>query len=138
TLRGCPNFGVHYTTLDVQDEYDVQDLIHALLRQFYDDVRPEEYSPTYAGGASRIDFLLKKEQIIIEVKMTRPSLKAKELGEQLIIDIARYEKHPDCKMLYCFVYDPNGYIKNPSGIEADLSRSGEPFPVKVYIGPKTH
>jgi hypothetical protein len=125
-------------TLDVSDEYDVQDLLHSLLRIYFDDIREEEYTPSYAGGASRIDFLLKQEQIIIEVKKTRPTLKAKELGEELIIDIARYQAHPDCKLLYCLVYDPDGYIKNPQGIENDLSRSGPPFPVVVFIGPKTH
>jgi hypothetical protein len=82
--------------------------------------------------------VLKQEQVIVEVKKTRPTLKAKELGEQLIIDIARYQVHPDCKLLYCFVYEPDGYIKNPQGIENDLSRSDDPFPVKVFIAPKTH
>jgi hypothetical protein len=24
----------------------------------FDDIRPEEYTPSYAGGSSRIDFLL--------------------------------------------------------------------------------
>ncbi|MCZ8227650.1 MAG: hypothetical protein O9249_00855, partial [Burkholderiaceae bacterium] len=36
-------------TLDVNDEYDVQDLMHALLRLHFDDVRPEEWVPSYAG-----------------------------------------------------------------------------------------
>jgi hypothetical protein len=125
-------------TLDISDEYDVQDLLHSLLRIFFDDIREEDNTPIYAGGASRIDFVLKQEQVIVEVKKTRPTLKAKELGEQLIIDIARYRVHPDCKLLYCFVYDPDGYIKNPQGIENDLSRSDDPFPVKVFIAPKTH
>ena len=35
-----------------------------------------------------MDFLLKNEEISIEVKMTRNGLKNKELGDQLIIDIA--------------------------------------------------
>jgi hypothetical protein len=123
-------------TIDINDEYDVQDLLHALLRIYYQDIREEEHTPSYAGGASRIDFLLKEEQILIEVKKTRPTLKAKELGGQLIIDIERYKAHPDCKMLYCFVYDPDGYIKNPKGMENDLSRSGVPFPVRIFIAPK--
>jgi hypothetical protein len=36
-------------TLDVVDEYDVQDLFHALLRIDFDDVRDEEWAPSYAG-----------------------------------------------------------------------------------------
>ena len=122
-------------TLAIDDEYDVQDLLHALLRMFFSDVRPEEWTPSYAGGSSRVDFLLKHEQVVIEVKKARPTLKAKELGEQLIIDIAKHRKHPDCKTLYCFVYDPDGHVGNPKGIENDLSTEGQGFNVKVYIGP---
>ena len=32
-------------TLNITDEYDVQDLLHALLKIHFDDVRPEEYTP---------------------------------------------------------------------------------------------
>jgi ActR/RegA family two-component response regulator len=122
-------------TIEITDEYDVQDLLHGVLRLFFDDIRPEEWTPTYAGGAARVDFLLKKQQIIIEVKKTRSGFGAKQLGEQLIIDIARYKSHPDCKTLYCFVYDPEGNIANPQGIENDLSHQGGDFEVKVYIAP---
>ena len=55
-------------TLDVQDEYDVQDLFHALLHIHFEDIRPEEWAPSFAGASSRMDFLLKQEQIIIEIK----------------------------------------------------------------------
>ncbi|MEW6736262.1 MAG: hypothetical protein AB1489_33525 [Acidobacteriota bacterium] len=123
-------------TIDITDEYDVQDLFHSLLRLYFDDIRDEEWSPSYAAGASRVDFLLKQEQIVIEIKKTRTSLKARQLGEQLIIDIARYQSHPDCKLLYCFVYDPDHFIANPQGIENDLSRSQNGLNVRVLIVPK--
>ncbi len=32
--------------LTINDEYDVQDLLHAILRLRFGDVRPEEYSPS--------------------------------------------------------------------------------------------
>ncbi len=122
-------------TLEVHDEYDVQDLLHGLLKLDFDDVRPEEYTPATAGAATRMDFLLKDDEIAIEVKMTRQGLKDKELGEQLIIDIAKYQSHPNCKCLYCFVYDPDGIIRNPRGMEKDLEKLGKGFPVKVFIRP---
>ncbi|HEY6188626.1 MAG TPA: response regulator [Pyrinomonadaceae bacterium] len=126
------------STLIIADEYDVQDLLHSLLRLFFDDIRAEEWTPSYAGGASRVDFLLKQERIVIEVKKTRPNLGAKQVGEQLIIDIARYKAHPDCKTLYCFIYDPEGRIANPQGIENDLSQGDDSFTVKVQITPKNY
>ncbi len=125
-------------TLDIKDEYDVQDLLHSLLRIYYEDVRTEEWNPSYAGGATRSDFLLKSEGIVIEVKKTRSSLKSKQLGEQLIIDIVKYKTHPDCKFLYCFVYDPEGYINNPRGIESDLNSDSKEMKVIVKVVPKGH
>lgn len=124
------------STLDVGDEYDVQDLMHSLLRLFFEDVRKEEWTPSYAGKASRMDFLLPQEEIVVETKKTRPGLTAKELGSQLIEDIARYKAHPGCKRLVCFVYDPEGRVANPRGIEEDLSRNDTGIDVKVIIAPK--
>jgi hypothetical protein len=121
------------TAFSIQDEYDVQDLLHALLRGLFDDVRPEEHTPSYAGGASRMDFLLKAEQIVIETKFARDGLRDKQLGEELMIDIGRYQAHPDCRRLVCFIYDPHGNVKNPSGLEADLSRLHEKLEVKVIV-----
>lgn len=123
-------------TLDVADEYDVQDLLHSLLRIFFDDIRPEEWTPSYAGKTSRMDFLLKNESTVIEVKKTRSGLGAKEIGTQLIDDIERYKKHSDCKYLICFVYDPEGRIANPRGLESDLNRQEGKLKVKVLIVPK--
>ncbi len=123
-------------TLAVEDEYDTQDLLHSLLHIYFDDIRQEEWTPSYAGGCSRVDFLLKQEQIIIEVKKTRKSLKAKEVGEQLIIDTQRYKVHPDCKKLLCFVYDPDGWVSNPRGLENDLNKNDEDCETKVLIVPK--
>lgn len=123
------------STLDVEDEYDVQDLLHALLRLHCDDIRDEEWAPSYAGGASRMDFLLKEEKIVVEVKKTRKGLTDKELGKQLIEDMEKYRAHPDCLKLICFVYDPEGYITNPKGIQNDLNRRNNDFEVVVVIEP---
>lgn len=124
------------STLDVTDEYDVQDLIHALLRLHFDDVRNEEWTPSYAGGSSRMDFLLKDIQTVVEVKMTRNGLNDRQLGSQLIEDKEKYKAHPECKRLVCFVYDPDGRIRNPQGIETDLNEANAEFQVLVVIKPK--
>ena len=123
------------STLEVEDEYDVQDLLHALLHLHFSDIRIEETCPSYAGSTSRQDFLLKNEKIVIEVKKTRKGLDAKKLGEELTLDKAKYRTHPDCKTLLCFVYDSEGRIANPRGIENDLSEESPEFTVKVFIKP---
>ena len=121
-------------TLSIEDEYDVQDLLHALLYLYYDDVRAEEWTPSYAGKSARVDFLLKNEKTVIEVKKTRQGLADKEVGDQLIIDVDRYKEHPDCEKLICFVYDPEGRIGNPNGIMDDLNTRHQGF-VTVVIQP---
>lgn len=56
------------------------------------------YVPSYAGGNSRTDFYLPQYETYIETKMTREGLRDKEVGEQLVIDIARYGEK--VKLLY--------------------------------------
>jgi|SRR5271157_993781 len=126
------------STLTIDDEYDAQDLFRALLKIDFDDVRAEEWTPSYAGKASRLDFLLKRESIVIEVKKTRATLGAKEVGDQLIIDIGRYKAHPDCKCLVCFVYDPEFRIGNPAEIEDDLTGKHDRLDVRVLIAPNSN
>lgn len=121
-------------TLDIQDEYDVQDLLHSLLQLYFDDIRAEECTPSYAGSAGRIDFLLKNEKIGIEVKKTRRTLTDKEVGSQLIEDIDRYKEHHNCEKLMCFIYDPEGLLGNPNGLMNDLNKRHEGY-AKVYIYP---
>lgn len=123
-------------TLRVEDEYDVQNLFHALLALEFEDIRPEEWTPSYAGSRSRMDFLLKQEGIVVEVKKTRRGFEAKRVGGQLIIDIQRYQSHPDCQTLICFVYDPEGQIANPRGLENDLSGEHNGLEVRVIVAPK--
>lgn len=121
-------------SIEVNDEYDVQDLLHAILLLYFDDVRTEEWVPSYAGGNKRMDFLLKEEKIAIEVKMTRNGLQDKQIGEQLLVDIANYSNHPDVSRLYCFVYDKNKKISNPFGLAKDLMRqTTKDFKVIVKI-----
>jgi hypothetical protein len=120
----------------MNDEYDVQDLLEGLLRLHFDDVRREVPTTEFAGSSTRIDFLLAQEQIGIEAKRSRKKLNAKELGKELINDIAHYKEHPDCRVLYFFVYDPEEYITNPRGIERDLSKRHGRMEVNVLMVPK--
>jgi hypothetical protein len=118
------------------DEYDVQYLLQAFLVVHFDDVRVEDAVPSVAGSNSRIDFILPGEQIGIEAKRARDTLRDKEVGEELLTDIARYKKHIDCKTLICFVYDPDEHVRNPDGLEKDLSGDKDGLKVIVVVRPK--
>ena len=124
------------TTFHVDDEYDVRDLLHALLILEHDDVKPEVWTPDDAGTRPRTDFLLTLSQIAIAAKMTRRGWGTKELVEELEGDILKYKGHPVCRTLVCFVYDPEGQIDNPRGIENEHSGEKEGLTVRVIIAPK--
>ena len=81
-----------------------------------------------------MDFLLKREDIVIEIKMTRKGLADKQVSEQLLIDIARYADHPNCDHLVCFVYDPDGRISNAAGLINDIESKHDW--VKVIVKPE--
>ena len=85
-----------------------------------------------------MDYLLPTQETAVEVKMARQSLTAGKLGEELIVDIAKYQEHPKVRKLLCFVYDPDGLIPNPRDIENDLSKQHDKLAVQVMIVPKVH
>ncbi len=125
--------------LEINDEYDVQYLFHALLKIFFDDVRPEEWAPSYAGQSAKMDFLLKDEKIVIETKMTREKLSDGKIGDELLVDIDRYKEHQDCETLVCFIYNPQNKIKNPPSFISDFEdMSSDKLNVKVIIMPREY
>lgn len=124
------------STIVIKDEYDIQDALGAILRLFVDDVRPEEYVPSYAGANSRVDFLLPDYGIIIETKYASQTLKDKGIGEQLTIDFHRYKELGKGNHLICFVYDKDSNIVNPAGLISDLeSLSDDELKISVIISP---
>ena len=128
--------GEYRATLSVEDEIDVQDLLHALLRIQFDDIDTEEWTPSYAEGAPRKTFLLNDNQLAVLVKKTRNGLTAKDLTEQLRIDTERYFTKSRCTSLLCFIYDPDGRIGNPKALETTLSTVNGSLTIGVLIAPK--
>lgn len=106
--------------LSFSSEYDVQDLLHALLRPWVSDIRPEEYTPSHGGSSTRMDFLLPAHKLVLEVKLVRDKGHAKVVGNELILDIEHYRCHTECENLWCVVYDPQGFVSNPEGLKMDL------------------
>ncbi len=121
------------TPLEINDEYDVQDMLYAILTLHFVDIRAEENTPSFGGGSSRQDFLLKKERIVIEVKKTHKTLNAAKVGGEALIDMARYRTHQECDVLVFFIYDLDHYVVNPQGVINNLESQDEKGRVKVVI-----
>lgn len=124
-------------SLKFSSEYDVQDLLHAMLRPWVSDIRPEEFTPSYAGSSTRMDFLLPLHELVLELKFVRDRAHSKKIGDELIIDIEHYRAHPSCKVLWCVIYDPDHFLTNIEGLRADLggkrTKDGGEVDVKIIV-----
>ncbi len=123
-------------TLEVEDDYDLQDLLCALLKVEFDEVGVDEWTPPYAEGAPRTTFLLHREQIAVVAKKTRPGLTMKELADQVAADSAKYSVRNKCTTLFCFIYDPEGRIGSPKRLETDLTSVSDRYTIEVLVAPK--
>ena len=124
-------------SLSFDSEYDIQDLLHSQLRPWVSDIRPEEFTPSYAGSSTRMDFLLPAYKLVLEIKRIRDKVHASKVGDELIIDIEHYRCHSDCDHLWCVIYDPQLLIQNPKGLVTDLegtrNTSDGAVQVRVFI-----
>jgi hypothetical protein len=128
--------GEYRATLSVEDEFDAQDLLHALLRIQFDNIETDEWTPSYSSGTPRTTLLLNDGRLAVIVKKPRPGLNAKDLTDQLRIDAERYRSYGCCRTLLCFMYDPEGRIGNPRGLEASLTSVTDSFVIDVLVAPK--
>ncbi len=124
------------STLEVEDDYDLQDLLCALLKLEFDEVGTDEWTPPYAGGSTRTTLLLNRDRLAVVAKKTRSGLTTKELAEQVAADTAHYASHKPCAHLFCFIYDPEGRIGSPTRLETDLTSVSDSFTVDVLVAPK--
>ncbi|MCH7647395.1 MAG: hypothetical protein IIA83_02145 [Thaumarchaeota archaeon] len=123
-------------TITIKDEYDVQNLLNALLRLHFDDIRPEEPVPSYANSFTKADFFIPKHEIMIECKIKTSTHIDNKIKDELILDKEQYKKSPKCKLMYCLIYDPHGEIKNPRGFERSINEKSEDFECICFIVPK--
>lgn len=123
-------------TLEIDDDYDLQDLLCALLKMEFDEVSTDEWTPTYTAGASRTTLLVNRDKIAVVAKKTRLGLTTKELADQVTADSAHYRAQGRCSTLFCFIYDPEGRIGSPKRLETTLTSVSEHCRVEVLVAPK--
>ena len=119
--------------IEIRDEYDVQYLLLAAFRMFFEDVRDEETMPSHGVTHPRADFLLADEEIFVEAKMVRKGLSAKKLQTELNDDFGNYRAHPKCRIVIAVVYDPTRKLEQ-ARLEKDLTGDrGEGLWVRTII-----
>ncbi|MCF5652092.1 hypothetical protein GIV49_21360 [Pseudomonas syringae] len=127
--RGKPSF-------EVNDEYDVQDLMLPMLQMEFGIVKREVWGPDIAGSASRVDFQLVNEGVLIEIKKTRGSLSDRELSNELIVDVIRYSAYEHINKIVFFIYDPETRIRDPLVLLTDIEKLRDKVDVKIFISPR--
>lgn len=120
--------------IEIDDEYSVQDFVHAILRLHFDKVDNEYPLPPYCGKASRIDFFLKEERIGIEVKYASKDLTANKLRKQLIEDKEQYVKSGLFNEIIFFIYNPLLALCKPE-VFMDIEENVNDCTVRVIFSP---
>jgi hypothetical protein len=119
------------TPLTFLAEHDVQDLLHAMLRPWVADIRPEEFTPSYAGTSTRMDFLLPAHRLVLELKFVRDRTHGRKVGDELIVDIEHYRRHPECDALWCVIY--HAMVMPHSTVDLEGTRSMADGKVEVRV-----
>jgi hypothetical protein len=121
----------------INDEYDVQDLLYIILKSLFSDMKYEDPIPKVGGQSTKIDFILRDECILIEVKMIKEKdMNEMEFIKQLKIDFESYHECQWIKKLFCFIYDPfkkTGDISNFKDLNGDRTKNGHNFNVEVIL-----
>lgn len=126
---------VGHDALVLADEYDLQDSTEVALRLAYDDVRPEERTPSYAGSSTTQDFLLFDVNTMVEIKVTKPGRGVVPIRNEIVIDSEAYRRHPDVRRMVFVVFDIHSTIGNPAGFERDLSDPIDGYPRDTLVVP---
>jgi len=116
----------------VADERDLEDLLRALLPIFFDDIRPENRTPSYDPG-TRTDFRLKSDGIVLTTKRANSRDCEKQLGEQLQQDVSYYERDGSCRILVGFIFDPEGFLRDPGQLGAMWSKPQDRLELRCVI-----
>jgi hypothetical protein len=137
SVKSLTDRGPSKSSFDLSSEGDVQDLLFFLLRSTFADARREEWTPSAAGNAKRIDLAIPSVSILIEVKFVRDARHGRRIADELRTDIESYHSHPACRTVFGFVWDPSRHIPDPAVLERDLSGSrsikGKSFEVLLRV-----
>lgn len=122
---------------NVEDEYDLQDLLDGVLRLFDRDVEREDFAPKVSGTGSRLDWSLRTLGIAVEAKFCRRRDSQRKVRDELLADLATFRSHPKTDGFLAVVYDPNFTLENPVGFIKDLEGYGNRvLPTRVVIVPR--
>lgn len=124
---------------EITCEKDFQDLFFALIKPVFPNSLSEEPIPQHATKSKKIDFVIPELSLAIELKTVRNERHAKNLSDELKVDIESYHQHPDCTRMKAIVWDDERLLTDRSNFEEDLTGprviDGTEFQVETVIIP---
>ncbi|WP_446373557.1 PD-(D/E)XK nuclease domain-containing protein [Coleofasciculus sp. D1-CHI-01] len=100
----------------MEDEYDVQDLLHGLIRAYVKYSIQEEPLGKIAGNSSRVDIAIEDLGILVEVKYVHNPNDQARIFKDLSSDQELYIKWEPLKVLICLIYN-SGDLRDPESME---------------------
>jgi hypothetical protein len=120
----------------IDDEYDVQDLLQALLRAYLKFSIQENPLPKVAGAKSgRADISVEELGVLIEVKYVRGPDDQKKLFDEFSQDLILYAQWPPLKILFYVIYNSSD-LRDPEALEklsGDSEINGKRFQVRMIL-----
>lgn len=124
------------TGFEIRDEYDVQDLLHALLRAYLKYSVHENPLPKSAGIKSgRADVCIDELGVLIEVKYVHRPDDQRRLFEEFSQDLLLYVEWPHLRELIYLVYN-SADLRDPEALErlaGEQEIQGRRFVAKVIL-----
>lgn len=91
---------------EIEDEYDVQDLLHGMLRGYLKYSVQEDPLPKVAGAkSSRADISVEELGVLIEIKYVRSPDDQKRLFDEYSQDLVLYASWPHLRTLIYLIYN---------------------------------
>jgi hypothetical protein len=124
------------TSYDICDEYDVQDLLHALIRGYLKYTVQEDTLPKIAGAKSgRVDISIEDIGVLIELKYARGPEDQKRIFEEYSQDLVLYAKWGPLQTLIYLIYN-SADLHDPEAFETLSGKqeiNGKRFEVKIVL-----
>ncbi len=110
-------------SLDIKDEYDVQDILYAMLKGMFPSLQYEDPGKKVGPSSSRADFTVADIGVFIETKYISEKGKEKIIHDECLADIQKYGKQAECQKIVFFVYDPQKCIDNQYAFKSGLGNN---------------
>jgi hypothetical protein len=114
--------------IKIENEYDLQHLLYAVLKPLYKDIR-KEVTKDSGVAAVRSDLEIPSLHAVLEAKCTRKSMNVKRLTEELEADIVHYQ----ARIIYFYIYDKEKIIKERDHFQNYFNRIFDGKEVKLFI-----